>query len=266
VFSMTTYDDGTGGAAKLYAAGRYEFESFMCFDGTTWTTPGAGLGGTAYGMCVFDDGQGPALFASGSFSRAGEFGSSNIARYGRTGACTPSTGTAYCSGDGSGTSCPCGNFGAAQHGCANSANASGATLVAEGQAHLSFDTVTLRASSMTPNPTLLFFQGTGQVAGGSGAMFGDGLRCVNGAVVRLAMRHASAGTAAFGHAIGGDPSISASGHLASAWTTRNYQAWYRDVQSFCTSSPFNFTNAVFCALKSRIRIVIGIKIPIASIH
>jgi hypothetical protein len=154
------------------------------------------------------------------------------------------TGTPFCFGDGSGASCPCGNVGAPQHGCANAMNATGAMLLAEGQAHLSSDTVTLRASAMTPSASLLFFQGTGKVAGGLGASFGDGLRCANGSVVRMAVRHATAGSASFGHGIAGDPSVSAAGHLPATWTTRNYQVWYRDAQSFCTSATYNLTNGV----------------------
>jgi hypothetical protein len=104
--------------------------------------------------------------------------------------------------------------------------------------------VTLRASGMTPSATLLFFQGTGKVAGGLGTSFGDGLRCVNGSVVRMAVRHATAGSASFGHAIAGDTSVSAAGHLGPALATRYYQAWYRDAQSFCTSATYNLTNAI----------------------
>jgi hypothetical protein len=97
---------------------------------------------------------------------------------------------------------------------------------------------------MGASASLLFFQGTGQVAGGAGASFGDGLRCVNGTVVRLAVRHAIGGSASFGHDVAGDPSVSAAGHLGLLWSSRNYQAWYRDAQSFCTSALFNLTNAV----------------------
>src|ERR1700733_12241194 len=54
-----------------------------------------------------------------------------------------STGTAICFGDGSGTPCPCANSGSAGHGCANSTNAAGALLSANGNASVSADTLVL---------------------------------------------------------------------------------------------------------------------------
>jgi hypothetical protein len=245
VGAVASWDDGTGAGPRLCVLGHFPTVYGACFDGTTWSPMGTGLTGAATSAAVFDDGQGPALFVGGNFQRAGSFGSFDIARFGPTGACTPMTGTPYCFGDGSGASCPCGNIGAAQHGCANSSNAGGARLVAEGQAHVSSDTVTLRATDLPLSASLLFFQGTGQVAGGLGTSFGDGLRCVNGPVVRLAVRHASAGSASLGHAVTGDPSISTAGLLpGDTWNTRNYQAWYRDAQGFCTSATYNLTNGV----------------------
>jgi hypothetical protein len=196
---------------------------------------------------AFDDGDpnGAALFACGNFTRAGAYASARIARWAPTGACTSSTGTAYCFGDGSGSACPCGNVGAIGRGCDNSALSTGARLWAEGQSMISADSVTLRVEGTTPFGAMLFFQGTTQPGGGTGVAFGDGLRCVGGQQVRLAIRSASAGSAAFGHAIAGDDSVSHTGNLTpGAWRTRHYQVWYRDAQTFCTSSTFNLSNGV----------------------
>src|SRR5690606_6997679 len=89
-----------------------------------------------------------------------------------------------CFGDGSGTACPCGNNGAPGHGCASSVNASGARLSVSGVSSLTADTLVLHGSGM-PDSSALYFQGTNPIAWGAGAVFGDGLRCAGGAVVRL---------------------------------------------------------------------------------
>jgi hypothetical protein len=109
---------------------------------------------------------------------------------------------------------------------------------------LDADNVTLRVSGTTPFGALLFFQGTTRSAGGSGFVFGDGLRCVGGQQFRLAIKTATFGTAAFGHGVAGDASVSSAGHIPHAWSTRHYQVWYRDAQSFCTSSTFNLSNGL----------------------
>lgn len=109
---------------------------------------------------------------------------------------------------------------------------------------LDADSVTLRVQGTTPFGAMLFFQGTAQANGGNGTAFGDGLRCVGGAQLRLAIRLANAGQASFGHGIVGDASVSHAGLLPHAWSTRHYQVWYRDAQNFCTSSNFNLSNAL----------------------
>lgn len=151
-----------------------------------------------------------------------------------------SVSTSFCFGDGTGNACPCGNFGAAAHGCANSVAASGALLVASGTASLAIDSVTLQGSGM-PNSSALYFQGTVQQAGGLGSTFGDGLRCTAGSVVRLGTKSNVAGASQFPS--GGDLTVSAKG-LVLAPGTRHYQVWYRNAATFCTSSTFNLSNGV----------------------
>lgn len=157
-------------------------------------------------------------------------------------------GVPFCFGDGSGIACPCGpsQAGASGHGCANSAGSSG-LLTAEGLASVAADSVTLRATDLTPTAAGLFFQGTAQPGGGQGTPFGDGLVCVSQNVIRLAVRTASAGAMSFGHAVGGDPSIASAGNLPAGGATRFYQVWYRDAATFCTSSTFNLTNGLAIA-------------------
>ncbi|MCY2960558.1 MAG: hypothetical protein NTY35_10375 [Planctomycetota bacterium] len=148
-------------------------------------------------------------------------------------------GVAFCAGDGGGTACPCGNASApgANEGCLNSLG-TGGKLVASGDASLSFDTLTLSGAQM-PNSSALYFQGTTSAGGGAGTVFGDGLRCASGTVVRLGTKTNAAGSSQY--PVGGDLSISAKG-LVTAPGSRTYQVWYRNAAAFCSVSTFNLTN------------------------
>lgn len=147
---------------------------------------------------------------------------------------TSDLGSVFCAGDGTATACPCGNAGAPSHGCASSV-LSGAYLDASGSASVAADDLVLVASSLPATTPTLFFQGTTQVNGGAGSVFGDGLRCVGGTITRLGIRTASAGVAAIG------PGLAAHG----GWTagqTLDFQAWYRNVVGPC-GSGYNLSNA-----------------------
>jgi hypothetical protein len=151
---------------------------------------------------------------------------------------------AFCFGDGSGTPCPCGNAGASGHGCSNSANAAGARLASSGVPSAAHDTLVLHGVGMTPTSSVLYFQGTAGTAGGAGATFGDGLRCVGGSVVRLGVEHNAGGGSTY-PGTPGDASISVKGAIpVGGGVTRRYQAWFRDAAAFCTSSAFNLTNGL----------------------
>ena len=149
--------------------------------------------------------------------------------------------TAYCSGDGSGTACPCGNSGAAGNGCAHSLSASGGNLATSGTPSISADTLSLDGSNM-PNSSALYFQGTAQVAAGAGAAFGDGLRCVAGSVTRLGTKLNILGASQYPTI--GDAAISVKG-MNAAGNVRYYQCWFRNADpTFCTSATFNLTNGI----------------------
>ncbi len=148
--------------------------------------------------------------------------------------------TPFCFGDGTGTACPCGNSGAAGNGCASSVNANGANISVSGNSSLSGDTLLLSGSGM-PDSSALYFQGTNQQAGGAGVVFGDGLRCAGGTVVRLKTVTNVAGASQYPQ--GGDPSVSVRG-LVTTPGTRTYQIWYRNAAAFCTPSTFNLSNGV----------------------
>ncbi len=148
-------------------------------------------------------------------------------------------GSPMCFGDGSGTACPCANAGATSNGCASSSNPIGAHLGASGTPSISADSLSLTASGMGATAPALYFQGTTSPQGGAGVVFGDGLRCAGGTVVRLVVKSSTSGWSTYPGA--GDPSISVKGSVTSPGV-RIYQAWFRDAVPFCTTSTFNLTN------------------------
>jgi hypothetical protein len=154
--------------------------------------------------------------------------------------CPPSVGSGFCFGNGSGTACPCGNSGSAGNGCANSLNPAGANLSAAGSASISADTVVLSGSGM-PNSSALYFQGTTQQNGGLGSVFGDGLRCAGGSVIRLGTKTNVGGASQY--PVGGDLPVSVRGNVTTPGS-RTYQVWYRNAAAFCTPSTFNLSNGL----------------------
>ncbi len=146
-------------------------------------------------------------------------------------------GTSFCSGDGTGTACPCGNTGAAGAGCANSAS-SGALLVGGGSASASADNLTFAATGLVPSQPALLFSGLNAVNGGAGNVFGDGLRCAGGSIRRLGVRIPSvAGAANWG------PGLGAAGGWG-AGDSRTFQVWYRDPSGSPCGNGFNLSQGV----------------------
>ncbi len=156
---------------------------------------------------------------------------------------SPATARTVCTGFGPLAACPCGNSGGIDHGCASSFGGGGPRLVALGEARIGADTLTLGASILPPATSTLFLQGTALAGAGHGSVFGDGLRCAAGVVVRLGQRHAVSGLASLGARVG-DPPISTMGGVPAVGGTRYYQLWFRNSAVFCTSATFGFTNAV----------------------
>lgn len=146
--------------------------------------------------------------------------------------------TSYCSCDGSGATAPCANPGVAGHGCANSVSGVGARLSATGAPSISSSNLTLSTTDLPPNQPGLLFQGTNATAGGMGLIFGDGLRCASGVVVRLEVVIADGS----GQAVSTTDLAVKGG--ASAGDILNYQHWYRDPTSSPCGSGFNLTNAI----------------------
>ncbi len=106
-------------------------------------------------------------------------------------------GTAYCSGDGlispPTTPCPCGNVGAKGNGCASSFNVDGANITATGVVAL--DNVVLVGSGMQATGICVFLQG--DAIDPNAFVFGDGITCTGGSLVRLRAVALSGGSASF---------------------------------------------------------------------
>jgi hypothetical protein len=149
----------------------------------------------------------------------------------------PPSASPFCFGDGTqATACPCGNSGQAGRGCENSAATGGAQLSASGTAVP--DTLVFSSQGELTDVLTIFLQG--DVALGPPLLFGDGVRCVGGALKRLYVTNAVAGTASA--PAPGDPPVSTQsanlGDPIAPGTQRWYQAYYRDPDlGFCASPP-----------------------------
>jgi hypothetical protein len=149
---------------------------------------------------------------------------------------------AFCFGDGSlATPCPCGNLGAVGRGCENSVGTSGAILTVAGTTNP--DTMVMTSSGELPSALSIFLQGNTEST--AGLTFGDGVRCVNGALKRLYVKSASGGVTVA--PVGGDLSITArsaaAGEPIPPGGQRFYQVYYRDPNAtFCPNPPGNTWN------------------------
>lgn len=154
--------------------------------------------------------------------------------------CPQTIGVKYCLGTtAGGTPCACPSSGFGHGGCRNS-QGWGANLNARGNPSVSADTVRLEGAGM-PNGPALFFQGTQRVNGGTGVVFGDGVLCAGGTIVRLGVKTSSGGASTYPQS--GDLSLVAAGTLV-AGDVRDYQVWYRDAAAYCTAATFNTSDAV----------------------
>ncbi|MBX3322950.1 MAG: hypothetical protein KF757_08165 [Phycisphaeraceae bacterium] len=91
VWSLTVFDDGSGGGPALYAggvfttAGGVTVNRIARWDGSAWSaltgSGGTGVGSWVNAMAVFDDGTGSALYAGGIFITAGGVTVNRIARW-----------------------------------------------------------------------------------------------------------------------------------------------------------------------------------------
>ena len=177
----------------------------------------------------------------------------------------PDPGTPVCFGDGTGTACPCGNSGAAGAGCAtrfpgdpagilctSASTLVGTTLSASGSISLADQAdpttrLVLTANDTTTQPGL-FFSGINTIAGGSGTVFGDGLRCCGGGVRRLELMNLPSQGAGVNCPATGSTTVDLTNvtpGTVSAGVKLCYQYWYRNpgVRSECGTN-FNLSNAI----------------------
>jgi hypothetical protein len=247
-YALAVFDDGSGSALYAacdgYAAGGW-MRNVCRWDGVSWTSLGGGVDGDVRAMAVHDDGAGvgPQLYVAGSFHSVGDgIPSDEVAEWM---GCHIQVAT-VCVGDGTYAPCPCGNHGLAGRGCENSTGSGGAMLNSTGTTIP--DTFTL-ISSYEPASAISVFV-MGDALTGTPLMFGDGIRCAGGNLLRMYV-HAAVGGSAYGPQPG-DPSVSQRaanlGFPIPPGSVRYFQTYYRDgLASFCpppNGSSFNISNAL----------------------
>ncbi|MBK7878495.1 MAG: hypothetical protein IPJ77_22800 [Planctomycetes bacterium] len=250
VRAMTVLTDDQG--PVLYCAGWFDTaggqpaNNMAKWNGTSWSALGPGLPFWASDLAVFDpkDCRGPQLFVGGAFTN-NSVGDTYLARWG-----CPSTSVAFecdslsfCFGDGQDpaltTPCPCSNFGAPGHGCANSVQPAGALLTRTGPANP--DQVVLSASGMPATVTCIYLQGTAL----GDATFGDGVRCSGGVLLRLRTRANVGGASQFPDSTDTVTLSQRGGVVPGSGAVRYYQTYYRNAASaFCPPETYNVTNGV----------------------
>jgi hypothetical protein len=171
-------------------------------------------------------------------------------QYGNTGttpflvytATDPALGTPFCFGDGTQpTACPCANNGAAGRGCANSTNANGALLTASGST--SPDTAVLSGSGMPASVSAIYLKGDAN--NGTGVLFGDGVRCADGALIRLRTKQNSGGASQFPDSTDTVDLSTRGGTPPGSGAIGYYQVYYRNAAAtFCPPETFNVSNGV----------------------
>jgi hypothetical protein len=113
----------------------------------------------------------------------------------------------------------------------------GAELLGSGTPSVVADDVVLAAVDMPATSSVTFLQGSVLP---SGVVFGDGLRCIGGSLLRIATRPVVGGTASY--PAPGDVPLSIKGLIPAGGATVGYQAHYRDSADHCTPATFNLSN------------------------
>jgi hypothetical protein len=159
--------------------------------------------------------------------------------FGLTSSTGENTGQAFCFGDGSGATCPCGGVAPLGQGCPNSTGSGGAELTAGGDASLSHDTFQLSVSGVPGSRPGLILCSPNQVAGGAGTPMGNGLLCTGAGASSSAVSFTTGGSTTFSQF---RPGISFGAASFGAGVTAHYQYWYRDGAGAC-GAGYNYSNA-----------------------
>ncbi|MBK7874294.1 MAG: hypothetical protein IPJ77_00810 [Planctomycetes bacterium] len=153
----------------------------------------------------------------------------------------PPPSTPFCFGDGTladhTTPCPCANNGNSGNGCANSVNAAGANLATTGAA--ATDDLVLVGSGMPLTVSCIYLQGTVM----DDVVFGDGVRCTGGTLLRLRTKTNVGGASSFPDSVETVTLSQRGGVTVGSGVTRYYQTYYRNSAAlFCPPETFNVTN------------------------
>jgi hypothetical protein len=145
-------------------------------------------------------------------------------------------GVRVCPDAGLTSNCPCSTaFEPVAGGCLNSTQQS-ATLFSDGVPSVSADTLSFRVAHLPPSASAILSQASGTA---SATPFGDGLRCVSGASLRMGATAASGGVANW--PLSGEL-LSVRGQIPAAGGTRYYHVFYRDSLAYCTPAAFNVSD------------------------
>ncbi|MBK7876409.1 MAG: hypothetical protein IPJ77_11750 [Planctomycetes bacterium] len=152
-------------------------------------------------------------------------------------------GTPFCAGDNLDpnvtTDCPCANFGTAGNGCANSVNAAGANLAVSGMANP--DSAVLLGTGMPATVSCIYLQGDAL----TDVVFGDGVRCAGGTLLRLRTKANVGGASSFPDSTDTVSLSVRGGVVPGSGTVRYYQTYYRNSAAlFCPPATFNTTNGI----------------------
>jgi len=178
-----------------------------------------------------------------TFTSDGTVNDSDTGSFGAWVVSEPGSGTATCFGDGSGHACPCTN-GSPGAGCASSAT-TGAILLGTGDARFGSDTFGLAVTGIPGAKAGLCVKGSSLLGGGYGNPVGDGLLCAAPQKRSQVLVSDSGGNLTM-NSWRGQPFGTFPG-AANAGAATYYQWWYRDPQSSCSGSGFNFSNALVVA-------------------
>ncbi len=226
--------------------GPLQIES-LCFDPATgrlflWQQGASGLDDFLYVLSPDCNGNGVADssdIATGS--------SADVDLDGRPDECQPFLGGPFCAGDGIDpnvtTPCPCANFGAPGRGCANSVQTQGALLAVTGSTAVDpssgTDTLVLQGSGMPATVACIYLQGDLI----TDVVFGDGVRCAGGVLLRLRTKVNAAGASSFPDSAETISLSQRGGVTIGSGVTRSYQTYYRNASAaFCPPETFNASN------------------------